>query len=219
MKKIKDIPQSERPREKLLEQGAQYLSDQELLAVILGRGTQKDDVLALSKKIIKIIDEKGLLFSPHDITAVDGIGSAKAASIAAAFEFVRRRIKPEGLKIKFPAAVLPLIRHYADRKQEHFLSISINGANEVMNVRVVSIGLVNKSHVHPREVFADVLSERASAVIVAHNHPHGELKPSPEDLQVTKQLKEAAKILGLSFLDHIIFNTKGYYSFAESDEL
>ena len=128
MKKIKDIPQSERPREKLLEQGAQYLSDQELLAVILGRGTQKDDVLALSKKIIKIIDEKGLLFSPHDITAVDGIGSAKAASIAAAFEFVRRRIKPEGLKIKFPADVLPLIQHYADRKQEHFLSVSINGA-------------------------------------------------------------------------------------------
>ena len=165
---------------------------------------------ALSKKIIKIIDEKGVLFSPHDITSVDGIGSAKAAAIAAAFEFVRRRIKPEGLKIKFPADVLPLIRHYADRKQEHFLSVSINGANEVMNVRVVSIGLVNKSHVHPREVFADVLSERASAVIVAHNHLQGELKPSPEDLQVTKQLKEAAKILGLSFLDYIIFNTKGY---------
>ncbi|GAB1429156.1 DNA repair protein RadC [Aminivibrio sp.] len=219
MKKIKDIPQSERPREKLLKQGAHCLSDQELLAVILGRGTQKDDVLALSKKIIKFIDEKGLLFSPHDITAVDGIGSAKAASIAAAFEFVRRRIKPEGLKIKFPADVLPLIQHYADRKQEHFLSVSINGANEVMNVRVVSIGLVNKSHVHPREVFADVIAERASAVIVAHNHPHGELKPSPEDRHITQQLKEAAKILGLSFLDHIIFNTKGYYSFAESDEL
>ena len=219
MKKIKDIPQSERPREKLLEQGAQYLSDQELLAVILGRGTQKDDVLALSKKIIKIIDEKGLLFSPHDITTIDGIGSAKAASIAAAFEFVRRRIKPEGLKIKFPADVLPLIQHYADRKQEHFLSVSINGANEVMNVRVVSIGLVNKSHVHPREVFADVIAERASAIIVAHNHPHGELKPSSEDRHITHQLKEAAKILGLSFLDHIIFNTKGYYSFAESDEL
>ena len=97
----------------------------------------------------------------------------------------------------------------------HFLSVSINGANEVMNVRVVSIGLVNKSHVHPREVFADVLSERASAVIVAHNHPHGELKPSPEDLQVTKQLKEAAKILGLSFLDHIIFGDNRWVSFQE----
>jgi DNA repair protein RadC len=88
-----------------------------------------------------------------------------------------------------------------------------------MNVRVVSIGLVNKSHVHPREVFADVIFERASAVIVAHNHPQGELKPSGEDIQITKQLKEAARVLGLSLLDHIIFNTKGYYSFAEHDEL
>ena len=219
MKKIKDIPHSERPREKLLSQGALFLSDQELLAIILGKGTQKDDVLALSKKIVKVIDEKGLAFTAHDITNIDGIGTAKAASIAAAFEFVRRRIKPEGLKIKFPADVLPLIQHYADRKQEHFLSISINGANEIMNVRVVSIGLVNKSHVHPREVFADVISERASAVIVAHNHPQGELKPSEEDIKITKQLKETAKILGLSLLDHIIFNPKGYYSFAEQDAI
>ena len=123
------------------------------------------------------------------------------------------------MKIKFPADVLPLIQHYADRKQEHFLCVSINGANEVMSVRIVSIGLINKSHVHPREVFADVISERASAVIVAHNHPHGGLVPSNEDRKITKQLKESAKILGLSFLDHIIFNTKGYYSFAEKDEL
>lgn len=219
MKSIKDLPIHERPREKLLKQGASFLSDQELLAIILGKGTQKDDVLALSKKLVKIIDEKGLSFTAHDIINIDGIGTAKAASIAAAFEFVRRRIKPEGLKIKFPADVLPLIQHYADRKQEHFLCISINGANEVMNVRVVSIGLVNKAHVHPREVFADVISERASAVIVAHNHPQGELKPSNEDVQITKQLKDAARILGLSLLDHIIFNTKGYYSFAEHDEL
>ena len=99
------------------------------------------------------------------------------------------------------------------------MCISINGANEIMTVRVVSIGLINKSHVHPREVFADVISERASAVIVAHNHPQGELKPSSEDVQITKQLKEAAKIRGLSLFDHIMFNTRGYYSFAENDEL
>lgn len=91
---------------------------------------------------------------------------------------MRRRIKPEGFKIKFPADILPLIQHYGDRKQEHFLCISINGANEVINTRVITIGLVNKSHVHPREVFADVIAERASAVIVAHNHPSGELNPA-----------------------------------------
>lgn len=219
MKKVKDLPPDERPREKLLEKGAHFLSDKELLAVILGKGTKKDDVFSLSKKIMKIIDEKGLSFSAKDLMSVDGIGQAKAATLSAAFEFVRRRIKPEGLKIKFPADILPLIQHYADRKQEHFLCISINGAQEVMNIRVVSIGLVNKSHVHPREVFADVIAERASAIIVAHNHPVGELYPSPEDRKITDQLKEAAKILGISLLDHIIFNTKGHYSFAEKEEI
>lgn len=219
MKKIKDIPRAERPREKLLKQGAPHLSDRELLAVILGKGTQKDDVLSMSQKIVKIIDEKGLSFTAGDITGINGIGTAKAASISAALEFVRRRIKPEGLKIKTPSDVLPLIHHYGDRKQEHFLCISINGANEVMNVRVVTIGLINKSQVHPREVFADVIAERASAVIVAHNHPGGELKPSQEDIQITRQLKEAAGILGLNLFDHLIFNAKGHYSFAENGTL
>ena len=219
MKPIKDLPRNERPREKLLEKGAGFLSDRELLAVILGKGTQKDDVLSLSQKIVKIIDAKGLNFAAKDLMDLDGIGEAKATAVSAAFEFVRRRIKPEGLKIKFPADILPLIRHYGDRKQEHFLSISINGANEVMSVRVVSMGLVNKTPVHPREVFADIIAERASAVIVAHNHPSGDLTPSAEDMKITKQLKEAAAILGLSVLDHIIFSTKGYYSFAEHNEL
>jgi DNA repair protein RadC len=219
MKTIKDLPIHERPREKLLNQGASYLSDTELLAVLLGKGTRKDDVLALAKKIITIIDAKGITFTANDITTIPGIGTAKAAAIAAAFEFVRRRIKPEGMKIQFPADVLPLIQHYADRKQEHFLCISINGANEIMSIRVVSIGLINKTHVHPREVFADVIAERASAVIVAHNHPQGSLQPSSQDVQITKQLKTAAGILGLSLLDHIIFNAKGYYSFVEHNEL
>lgn len=219
MKTIKDLPIHERPREKLLAKGARFLSDQELLAVILGKGTQKEDVLSLSRKIVKIIDHKGIELTAEDFLNIDGIGQAKATLLAAAFELVRRRIKPEGLKIKFPADILPLIQHYGDRKQEHFICVSINGANEVMNARVVSIGLVNKSHVHPREVFADVIADRASAVIIAHNHPNGSLIPSPEDIKVTKQLKEAASILGLSLLDHIIFNTKDYYSFAERGEL
>ncbi|MFZ4437077.1 MAG: JAB domain-containing protein [Syntrophales bacterium] len=103
--------------------------------------------------------------------------------------------------------------------REHFLCVSINGANEVMNIRVVTIGLVNKSQVHPREVFAEVIAERASAVIIAHNHPNGELKPSNEDIAVTKTIKEAASVLGIGLLDHIIFNSTGYYSFVENNEL
>jgi DNA repair protein RadC len=219
MKKIKDLSKNERPREKLLANGSAHLADEELLALLLGKGTTKCDVLALAKKMIPVIDEKGGKLSIDDLTAFAGVGPAKAAIITAAFEFVRRRIKPEGLKLKFPADILPLIQHYGDRKQEHFLCVSVNGAREVMNVRVVTIGLVNKSHVHPREVFADVIAERASAVIIAHNHPNGELYPSKEDIAITKRIKDAANILSINLLDHIIFNTKNYYSFAENDEL
>ncbi len=219
MKSIKDLPESERPREKLLEKGVQALSDQELLAILLGKGTKKNNVLSLSQKLIKIIDQKGLDFSAKDIMNINGIGTAKAALVAAAFEFVRRRIKPQGLKIKFPTDILPLIRHYGDRKQEHLICISVNAANEVINVRVVTIGLIDKTHVHPREVFADAISDRASAIIIAHNHPVGDLMPGKEDKEITDKIKKAGKILGISLLDHIIFNSKSYYSFVEKDEL
>ena len=219
MKSIKDLPESERPREKLVERGAQSLSDKELLAILLGKGTQKNNVLSLSEKLVKIIDKKGLDLTARDIMDIDGIGTAKAALIAAAFEFVRRRIKPEGLKIKFPVDILPLIRHYGDRKQEHFICISVNAANEVINVRVVTIGLIDKTHVHPREVFADAISDRASAIIIAHNHPVGELNPGKEDIEITEKIKEAGNLLGISLLDHIIFNSKNYYSFVENDAL
>ncbi|MDY6905725.1 MAG: DNA repair protein RadC [Thermodesulfobacteriota bacterium] len=215
MKKISEIPVQERPREKLLAKGAQSLADDELLAVLLGRGTRKKDVLALSRQLIKIVDRRGMGLQAEDVMELEGIGAARAALVMAAFEFVRRRIRPEGMKIQSPPDVLPLIHHYRDRKQEHFLSISLNGANEVMNVRVITIGLINKSHVHPREVFADVIAERASAVILAHNHPSGDLTPSQQDRAVTKQLREAGRILGIDVLDHIIFSNKGYYSFME----
>ena len=210
------IPKHERPREKLLARGARALSDQELLAILIGKGTPGMDVMTLAGKLVKVVDEKGLELHPDDLVRFDGVGDAKATLILAAIEFARRRIKPEGTRIETPADVLPLIRHYADRKQEHFISASINGANEVMNIRVVSIGLVDSTSVHPREVFADALTDRASGVIVAHNHPAGSLEPSAWDVEVTKQLKAAGEIVGVALLDHIIFNRTGYYSFLES---
>jgi len=219
MKSIKDMPVNERPRERLLDQGPEALSDQELLAVILGRGTKQYDVLALARRIIKVIDQQGLNLTPDDLLDISGVGAAKAALIAAAFEFVRRRVKPEGLKISKPWDVLPLLQHYGDRKQEHFLCVSLNGAHEVLAVRVVTIGLVDQSHVHPREVFADVIAERASAIIMAHNHPSGQLEPSREDCEVTQRIKVAGEILGIELLDHIVFSPKGYYSMAEHEVL
>jgi len=218
-KTIDQIPKHDRPREKLLAKGAEALSDQELLAVLLGKGTAQMDVMTLAAKLVRVIDEKGLSVRADDLTGFEGVGEAKATLILAAIEFARRRIKPAGMKIETPDDVLPLIRHYADRKQEHFLAVTINGANEVLNVRVISIGLIDRSPVHPREVFADAVAERASGIIVAHNHPAGGLEPSPADIEATKQLKGAGQIVGIELLDHIIFNRVGYFSFLESGRL
>mgnify|MGYP003587312517 CR=1 FL=1 len=216
---MNDIPQADRPREKLLRKGAQALSDQELLAVMIGKGTPGMDVMTLAKKLARVIDEKGLGVQVKDLNSFAGVGDAKATLILAAIEFARRRIKPEGAKIVTPADILLHVRHYADRKQEHFLCASINGANEILNIRVVSIGLIDRTHVHPREVFADALSDRASAIIVAHNHPSGGLEPSVADNKVTEQLKAAGQIIGITLLDHVIFDRTGYYSFLEAGRL
>ena len=218
-KTIAQIPTADRPREKLLSKGAPALSDQELLAVLLGKGTASMDVMSLAAKLARLIDEKGLQVKADDLTQFDGVGDAKAALILAAIEFARRRIKPEGSKIETPADLLPHVRHYADRKQEHFLCASINGANEILNIRVVSIGLIDRSPVHPREVFAEALADRAAAIIVAHNHPSGGVEPSHGDIHITAQLKAAGAILGIELLDHIIFNRTEYFSFLEAGRL
>ena len=218
-KTIHDIPAADRPREKLLRKGATALSDRELLAVLLGKGTPGMDVMTLAAKLARLIDEKGLEVKAEDLSQFAGVGDAKATLILAAIEFARRRIKPEGAKIVTPADLLPHVRHYADRKQEHFLCASINGANEILNIRVVSIGLIDRRPVHPREVFADALSDRASAIIVAHNHPAGSLEPSLSDVEATQQIKAAGDVLGITLLDHIIFNRSGYFSFLEAGRL
>ena len=216
---IHEIPEADRPREKLLRKGAKALSDQELLAILLGKGTAAMDVMTLAARLARLIDEKGLDVKAEDLSQFPGVGDAKATLILAAIEFARRRIKPEGAKIETPADLLPHVRHYADRKQEHFLCASINGANEILKIRVVSIGLIDRSPVHPREVFADALSDRASAVIVAHNHPSAGLEPSSSDIEITAQLKAAGAIIGIDLLDHIIFNRTGYFSFLEAGKL
>ncbi len=218
-KPIDQIPEEDRPREKLLRKGAPALSDQELLAILMGKGTPGMDVMTLAGKLARVIDEKGLEVKVEDLTQFEGVGDAKATLILAAIEFARRHIKPEGAKIATPADLLSHVRHYADRKQEHFLCATINGANEILNIRVVSIGLIDRSPVHPREVFADALADRASAIIVAHNHPSGGLEPSPGDVEITTQLKAAGFIVGIELLDHIIFNRTAYFSFLEEGKL
>ncbi|WP_234969098.1 RadC family protein [Alkalispirochaeta americana] len=207
------------PRERLLGEGAHVLSDQDLLAVVLGSGHQGCGVFALAQRVLGVLEESQFRATPQELMSVSGVGPAKATLLAAAVEFCRRVLAPRNYRIRHPSDAVPLLQHYADRRQEHFLAISLNGAHEVNAVRIVSVGLVNRTLVHPREVFADALQDRAAAIIVAHNHPSGNTDPSAEDRAVTRTLTEAGDILGIRLLDHIVFSSQGYYSFRENDEL
>lgn len=222
-RRMADIPLEERPREKIRFHGPRNLSDQELMAILLGKGRKGEDVWELAARILHQIDRGGgvpnMETLMEELMAVKGVGPAKAAVITAALEFARRRIRPEGERIRSPSDVLPLIRHIADRKQEHLMAITLNGANEVIAVRVITVGLLNRTQVHPREVFADAVTDRAAALILAHNHPSGSVEPSADDRAVTRRIQEAGEVLGISLLDHLVFTARGYFSFKEAGEM
>ena len=218
MKTIKELPEHDRPREKMREKGAAALTNGELVQVILGRGVKGHDVRAMSQKIARILEEKGDRIDEFDLKEINGMGEAKRCQLIAAFEIARRFAKGDTEKISGIHDILSLdvVRLIAGKQQEHFVCISLNGANEVIEKRIVTVGLLDRSQVHPREVFADVISDRAAAVIFVHNHPSGDLRPSDQDLRIHNQLTESAAILGLNVLDHIIMGRKGYYSFQEA---
>lgn len=216
MKTIKDLPEHSRPREKLREKSAAALTDEELVAAILGMGTAGIDVRTIARQVAGLIREHKAGLTLNHLQAVPGMGLAKAAQILSAFELARRHLLKDTVKVTIAQDVLPLVADIAGKQQEYFICISLNGANEVIEKRVVTIGLLDKSPVHPREVFADVIADRAAAVIFAHNHPSGDLQPSEPDRSTHTQLTEAAKILGLRVLDHIIVTKKGYFSFQEN---
>jgi len=216
---VRELPEALRPREMLLAHGPGYLSDIQLLSVLLGSGTREKGVTALSREVLELLESTGFRAGMESLQAVSGLGKAKAGVILASLELARRSLCPEKRKIRSPGDVYPLVAHYGDRKQEYFLCLSLNGAHEVTAVRVVSIGLVNRTVVHPREVFADPLADRAAAVVCCHNHPSGVLDPSPEDREVTLRLKQAGELLGIPLLDHVIFGREGYFSFLETGVL
>ena len=170
----------------------------------------------MARQVAGLIREHKTGLTLDHLLAVPGVGLAKAGQILSAFELARRHLLKDTVKITIAQDVLPLVADIAGKQQEYFVCISLNGANEVIEKRVVTIGLLDKSPVHPREVFADVIADRAAAVIFAHNHPSGELKPSDADLKIHEQLTQAANILGIRVLDQIIVTRQGHYSFQEA---
>ena len=207
------------PREKLKLKGIQTLSDYELLQGLIGAGNRSRNVRQLAKDLLKAIDSHGII-PPYDkIREIQGLGCAKASTILCALEFVRRRIVPPGISIKTPEDILEYLSPYRFKKQEHFLTAGLSGSNELLYLDVITIGILNKSLIHPREVFEKAITRSVHSILVCHNHPSGNLSPSPEDREITKRLKETGNILGIPLLDHIIVGSSGHYSFLEHNLL
>ena len=215
---IREMPLNERPREKLFDKGAESLSDLELLCVILGNGVPGMPVHGISQQILKKIAEEGGL-SRQALEGIEGLGTAKVSKLLAAVEFGRRLGGNSRRKLRNSSDAYDILRHYGDRRQEHFIAITLNGALEVVHTNVVSIGLVNRTLVHPREVFIEAIKHMGTSVILAHNHPSGSLEPSNEDIELTDRLKKAGQILGIEVVDHLIFTDENYYSMREGGDM
>ncbi|MGA2912801.1 MAG: DNA repair protein RadC [Methanoregula sp.] len=217
MKTMKEVPLEDRPREKIAKKGASALSDTELIEAIIGRGTKNKDVRVLAKEICGLIQTHRQKIRYEDLEAIEGIGPSKASQITACFELSRRYSPTGGLNMHVtkPEDILPHVAYLKDKRQEHFICITLNGAGEVLGNRTITLGLLNHSLVHPREVFADAITDRAASIICVHNHPSGSLDPSPQDISITTQLKEAGSLLGIPLIDHIIVAKTGHVSMRE----
>jgi DNA repair protein RadC len=217
MKKMKEMPVRDRPREKIATKGASVLSDNELIEAIIGRGTRNNDVREISNEIVKLLKLHSHNLRYEDIQEIDGIGPTKASQIMACFELGRRYFKTAGaiIRVTSPEDVLPLVAYLKEKRQEYFICLTLNGAGEILNNRVITIGLLNHSLVHPREVFAEAIADRAASIICIHNHPSGSLEPSSQDIAITTQLRDAGAIIGIQLIDHIIVSKNGHLSMRE----
>jgi DNA repair protein RadC len=217
---IKQLPPELRPRERLLEAGPSALSDGELLGLLVGIGSREKTAVELAGEVISEAGSLHGLYdvSVHELMRVNGIGEAKACIILAAVELGRRigQVRNPGRPvISSPADVERLLRgRIANLDRENFVVVLLNTKNEVIETSTVSVGTLGASLVHPREVFKPAVRASAASVILAHNHPSGKVEPSREDREVTKRLGEAAGILGIEVLDHVIVGD-GYFSMKE----
>ena len=218
---IKNIHKIEQPRERLEKYGAGKLSNPELLAILLRTGPKGLGVLDLSKKILKQFPENKLAnASFEELKNIHGLGPAKACEIVAVFELGRRLLQDkQAALILSPREVWEQLKDIRTNKKEHFVVFFLNTQNQEIVRETVSVGTLNASLIHPREVFEPAVKHLAAHVILAHNHPSGSLDPSEEDLSVTKRLVDSGRLLGIEVLDHIIVTASVYTRFKEKNLL
>jgi len=217
--KLQDIPKIERPREKLIAKGPQNLKDEELLAILLSTGMEGKNVIEVAKQILRKYSKKRLLkLTYNDLSKIKGIGPAKASTILAAQELVKRALEigEETLPVIHSTKdVIAQVGYLRNKLREHLVAIYLNARNEMLFRKHIFIGTLDANIAHPREIFAEALRQNAASVILVHNHPSGDPEPSQADLEITKRILEAGKILGIDVLDHIIITKTKAFSFKE----
>lgn len=221
--KIKDLPKVDRPREKLVAKGAENLKDSELLAILLRTGKAGKNVIEIASQILSKYSKKRLLqMTYQDLVKIGGIDSAKATTLLAAFELTKRALEvndtnlPTISNAKDAVAQLTDIQ---DLKKEHFVVLYLNAKNQLVHKEIISMGTLNANLVHPREVFEPALKHSTAQIVAAHNHPSGDPKPSEDDIEITKRLTEAGKMMGVEVMDHVIVSKNSYFSFKEEGYL
>ena len=219
---LNDLPQSERPRERLAKYGASALSAAELLALILGRGTRGEPVMMIAHKLISQFGslENISTASVEDLLKIKGLGMAKASQLQACFEMSQRLQSPASSSdktiITSPEVVFQLLKPKIGQfKKEHFIVISCDTRNGIIAMDTVSIGILNASLLHPREVFDTAIRRHAASIVLVHNHPSGNPEPSDADIDITKKMHHAGEIIGIGVLDHIIVAKNSFSSLRE----
>src|SRR3990167_5133795 len=216
MPKIKDIPKIDRPREKFLQKGADALSKSDLLAIVLGSGIKGKNVKQLSEQIIRKFGNKFLALNVDDLLEIHGIGRTKALQIVSALELTKRfydELSPKNNIVLSAKDAISLTSEIKDKKKEHLVCLYLNARNALLQKEVISIGTLDKSIVHPREIFGPAVELRAAGIILVHNHPSGDVTPSKQDNEVVSTLLEAGRIMGANVIDFIIVSENNSHSF------
>ena len=218
---IAGVADVDMPREKLERLGPEALRDEELLAILLRTGYEGRNVLEVSREICRHYSVDALVdMDLETLTTIKGIGRAKASGLIAGFELAKRGLN-QGMgiapSITSPADVVGHLTDIKDRRKEHFVALFLNARNQVICREDVSIGSLNASLVHPREVFAPAVGSSAASVILAHNHPSGDVTPSREDIELTRRMVQAGEIMGIEVLDHLIVGSERFLSMKEAN--
>lgn len=214
MAKIKNLSKHEMPREKLIEKGVENLKDAELMAILLRTGIKGKDVMKMSTEILNNFPKKKLLSLDYKtLSKIKGIGSGKACALLAAFELTKRALEVEDNNlptITSAKEAVAQLQELRTAKKEHFVALYLNARNQLVHKETISMGTLDASLVHPREVFKPAIDCLAASVIIAHNHPGGETEPSNDDIEITKKISHAGKIIGIEVIDHIIITNNSW---------